>query len=147
MGQSPAVTEVFQLIYHSQPFGFDEGILNGILVSARRNNVRDDITGALICRADVYLQLLEGPRQAVEATFGRIRRDDRHLEVQRCLAMPAAARLFPAWAMRDDPARSWMWTADEVHGGAIARASEASLRAVFARVAAESPTSNVSSAL
>ena len=33
-----------QLIYRSHPFGFDSAMLAGILVRARHNNSRDDIT-------------------------------------------------------------------------------------------------------
>jgi hypothetical protein len=127
-----------QLVYASRPFGFDAAMLNGILSDARRLNPPNDVTGALICRADLYLQLLEGPEDAVEATFARIARDDRHLEVQRLVSRPIAQRLFPDWAMRDDPARSWMWTQQEVANGALERATEAEVVAVFERLAAES---------
>jgi hypothetical protein len=41
-----------QLIYTSRPFGFDAGTLDDILISARRHNRANGITGALICRAD-----------------------------------------------------------------------------------------------
>ena len=75
------MTDLIQLIYSSKPFGFDEAALNGILLTARRNNPRDAITGALICRHDLYLQLLEGPQAAVEARYSSIAHDDRHLEV------------------------------------------------------------------
>jgi hypothetical protein len=51
---------LFRAVYSSRPFGFDSAILNGILVDARRSNERDGITGALICRGDIYLQWLEG---------------------------------------------------------------------------------------
>jgi hypothetical protein len=71
-----------QLIYRSQPFGFDNAMLAGILLEARRNNLRDDITGALICRHDLYLQLIEGPADAIDALYGRIVADDRHVDVQ-----------------------------------------------------------------
>ena len=54
-----------QLIYASRPFGYDELTLVGILASARRNNERDGITGALICREDLFVQLLEGRRDLV----------------------------------------------------------------------------------
>jgi Sensors of blue-light using FAD len=110
---------LIRLIYCSRPFGFDEAMLNGILSDSRRCNERDAITGALICRADVYLQLLEGPEAAVDATFARIVKDNRHLEVNLLSRVPVTDRLFPAWAMRDDPARSWMWTQKEVAAGAI----------------------------
>ncbi|GJE60502.1 BLUF domain-containing protein [Methylobacterium trifolii] len=126
-----------RLIYASRPFGFDQAMLNGILIEARRCNARDGITGALICRADLYLQLLEGPAAALESVYARIARDDRHVEVTRLLHEPATERLFPDWAMRDDPARSWMWTQAEVADGAVARASRDDLLGVFARLAAE----------
>ena len=70
-----------QFIYASRPFGFDDRALTGILASARRNNARDGITGALICREDLFLQLLEGPRTVVEALYQRIRRDDRRSDI------------------------------------------------------------------
>ena len=70
-----------QLIYASQPFGYDDLTLVGILASARRNNARDGITGALICRPDLFMQLLEGRRDVVTAAFSRIMRDERHVDV------------------------------------------------------------------
>jgi hypothetical protein len=126
---------VTQLIYCSQPFGFDDAMLNGILLQARRNNPRNDLTGALIVRGDLYLQLLEGPQAAVDATFARIARDDRHLGVRLLVREIVAERLFPAWTMRDDPAQSWLWSAAEVADGALERASVAALRQVFERLA------------
>lgn len=126
-----------RLVYVSKPFGFDEAMLNGILAQARHCNARDGLTGALICRADIYLQLLEGPDAAIEATYTRIVVDNRHLDVHRLIHEPSPERLFPAWSMRDDPARSWMWTQQEVAAGATATASRDEILAVFARLAAE----------
>ncbi len=131
------MTDLIQLIYSSRPFGFDEAALNGILSDARYHNGRDGITGALVCRSDIYLQLLEGPRAAVEAAYARIVRDDRHVEVRRHVSTPVPSRLFPSWAMRDDPARSWMWSRAEIADGAIDRASRDDLLGVFARLASE----------
>ena len=128
--------ELTQLIYASQPFGFDDAMLNGILRDARRWNVREGITGALVCRADIYLQLLEGPPPAIDAAFARIGRDDRHDDVRLLLRRTVTDRLFPAWSMRDDPARSWFWTPAQITAGDHERASEAELLAVFVRVAA-----------
>lgn len=123
-----------RLIYASRPFGFDSAMLAGILLDSRRCNARDDITGALIVRADLYLQLLEGPTDAVQAAYARIRRDDRHTELRRLVTRQTDVRMFPGWAMRDDPARSWMWTQDEVAAGAVESASEAEVEAVFTRL-------------
>ena len=126
-----------QLTYASRPFGFDDAMLAGILLDARRCNTRDGITGMLICRADLYLQLLEGPGAAVDAAYRRIAADDRHMDLRLLTRREADDRLFPDWAMRDDPARSWLWTKAEVDDGALTRASADDIVAVFRRLAAE----------
>lgn len=130
-----------QLIYASKPFGFDDLVLRGILTTARANNARDGITGALVCRHDLFLQLLEGPRDRVESLFARICEDDRHVDVRRISAseIADAARLFPGWSMRDDPARSWMWSPEAVSDGAADRATAEEVLEVFSRLAAEAP--------
>lgn len=128
---------VVQLIYASRPFGFDQATLNGILSQSRRCNARDGITGALICRADVYMQLLEGSAEALDATYARILSDDRHLEIRRLSYHTVADRLFPRWAMRHDPARSWMWSQAEVENGAIDQATYLQALRIFERLAAE----------
>lgn len=128
---------MIQLIYASQPLGFDVSDLRAILVTSRRCNERDDVTGALICRADLYLQLLEGPQEMVDAAFQRIARDRRHVDVKVLSRREVTERLFPRWAMRDDPARSWMWTQGEVNAGAVDRATEAEAVAIFERLARE----------
>lgn len=128
---------LMQLIYTSRPFGFAPETLDDILLSARRHNRENGITGALICRADLFIQLLEGPRSAVTRTFSRIIQDDRHLDVALLHADDLETRLFAGWDMRDDPPRSWMWTQAEVRAGAAREASAASVRAIFTRIAQE----------
>ena len=131
---------VMQLIYMSEPFGFDASILAGILTDARRNNRRDGITGALICRQDIYLQMIEGEPGVIDAAFARIAVDNRHLAVTELWRGDVTARLFPDWDMLDDPARSWLWSADEVAHSAVTAAEPHQLRAVFERVAVETGT-------
>lgn len=126
-----------QIIYSSRPFGFTASVLDDILTVSRARNARDDITGTLICRGDMYLQLLEGPPDAIAATYARIIADDRHLEVERLVSRPVSQRLFPKWAMRDDPPQSWMWTQEEVAAGAIQSATLAEILAIFERLSAE----------
>jgi len=134
--EQPTIT---QLIYFSHPFGFDDLALTGILASAARNNPRDDITGALICREDLFMQLLEGPADKVNEAFERIRKDDRHTRVTLVGREQVAKRLFPDWAMRHDPAQSWMWSRDDVTAGAAERATAPEFVAIFTRLAAAPP--------
>jgi hypothetical protein len=125
-----------QLIYASQPFGFDSAMLAGILVRSREKNRAADITGALICRHDLYLQLLEGPEAAIEAIYARIVKDDRHLAVSMLLSRTIDQRMFPEWAMLDDQMPSLTWSAAEVAGGILEAATPEMLLGVFERVAA-----------
>ena len=125
---------LFRAIYTSRPFGFDGGVLSGILMDARRANLRDGITGALICRADIYLQWLEGPEDKVRDTIARIQRDDRHLEVTLHVAETVPERIFAEWAMLHDPAATWIWSQDEVADGAVERATPEEITAFFLRL-------------
>jgi hypothetical protein len=128
---------LIQLTYASQPFGFNGPALAGILLDARRCNSRDSITGALICRDDLFLQMLEGPEDKVEATLKRITKDDRHLNVRLMShkAIPDHGRLFPNWAMRDDPAQSWVWSRTDIDNGALDRATGTDVVTIFERLA------------
>jgi hypothetical protein len=128
-----------RLVYRSQPFGFEAAMLAGILSAARRNNPKLGITGALVCRHDVYLQLIEGPSDAIAGLYARILKDDRHLDVRLLLEEDMNERLFPAWAMLDDEAPSLFWSADDVAEGALESASPDRLLAPFIRLSTAHP--------
>jgi hypothetical protein len=123
--------DLFRAIYTSRPFGFDEAILSGILMDARRANNRDGITGALICRADIYVQWLEGPEEQVRNALKRIERDDRHLEVKVHVAERVPERVFGEWAMLHDPAATWFWSQRDIDDGALDRAIPEEITAFF----------------
>lgn len=114
-------------------------MLAGILSAARRNNPQQGITGALICRHDVYLQLIEGPAEAIDSLYARILSDDRHTNVDLLLTEDMGERMFPAWAMLDDEAPSLFWSAQDVAAGALEKASPEELRAPFLRLSAAHP--------
>ncbi|MFC5556033.1 BLUF domain-containing protein [Methylobacterium iners] len=70
-----------------------------ILEVSRINNARVGVTGALLFNSGCFAQVLEGPQEAVEATFERIQRDDRHGEVSLMSVGPIADRCFTNWSM------------------------------------------------
>lgn len=125
---------VYRAIYTSRPFGFDIGTLSSILVHAQRVNPNVGITGALICREDVYLQLLEGPEDEVKKTMERIRGDDRHVEFQVHSEKTVPERMFGKWAMLHDPAATWIWSRAEVRADAIERTTEAEVEGFFEKL-------------
>ena len=112
-----------QVIYVSKPVGFDEEILNSILTLSRFNNEKNQITGALICRSDLYLQYLEGPAHKIDSVYSKIKIDDRHEDVRLLEDGRSRRRLFSNWAMRGEPVKDWIWTEKEVSNGALERLS------------------------
>src|SRR5689334_17418274 len=70
-----------------------------ILLASRRNNERAEITGALLATDRRFAQVLEGERAAIEATYRRIARDERHTGIMQLLADAIAARQFAEWSM------------------------------------------------
>lgn len=128
---------LLRIVYSSQPFGFDEATLAGILLDARRCNARDGVTGALICRREVFLQLLEGPERDVRATFARIERDDRHMDVALHMSAPASERMFGDWAMLHDPARSGLLPPPDAIGEGAHRFTPVQAMGIFSALAAD----------
>ena len=114
---------IYRLIYKSKPFGYDQAILNGILSDAINYNSKNNITGALICREDIYL------------TFEKISKDDRHLEIELLLKEYCNKRIFPGWNMKDDPARTWFWNKDEINSGIFNKIPKIEIIEVFEKIA------------
>jgi hypothetical protein len=73
--------------------------MEDILVISAANNRRDGITGFLVCDGHEFAQVLEGPREEVEACFFRIRADRRNAEAALRELSWADERAFPRWSM------------------------------------------------
>lgn len=73
--------------------------LESILFVSRKNNTEADITGMLLYREGSFIQVLEGPKSAVEDTYSIIQKDKRHRNVSKLYESNIAHRDFPNWAM------------------------------------------------
>ncbi|WP_421789270.1 BLUF domain-containing protein [Hyphobacterium sp.] len=92
--------ELSRLVYVSQAVvPMHEGALEDILSAARDNNSRHKITGLLLFDGAHFMQLLEGPTEAVEQTFSAIIKDKRHKGVVRIASETGVNRQFPGWSM------------------------------------------------
>jgi hypothetical protein len=76
-----------------------EGQVEPILAQARRNNPEMGITGVLCHGGDVFLQVLEGGRAAVNALYNRIVCDRRHQAVTLLHYEEIVERRFSGWTM------------------------------------------------
>ncbi len=73
--------------------------ISHILETARKNNSRVNVTGALLFSRDHFAQVLEGPQKAVEAIFERIQHDTRHGDVTILESLTSEQRDFSEWSM------------------------------------------------
>lgn len=81
----------------SYPFTDDD--LANLLMTSRSNNARLGITGMLLHREGRFIQVLEGPDEAVRERLAVIARDPRHTAVHTIVDERVEDRLFPAWTM------------------------------------------------
>ncbi|MGI8714897.1 MAG: BLUF domain-containing protein [Solirubrobacteraceae bacterium] len=93
---------VFRLIYNSHSLiapDQSQSELGAIFTTARRNNKRLGVTGALVITEEAFVQALEGDESVVRDLFDGISRDERHDRVKVVEAQTVAARTFGRWAM------------------------------------------------
>lgn len=58
-----------------------DGDVDAIMKISREENRKRGVTGMLVYGGDYFLQCLEGSREAVNATYHHIVKDDRHEEI------------------------------------------------------------------
>ncbi|WP_300531786.1 BLUF domain-containing protein [Maricaulis sp.] len=74
-------------------------MLKGILSAGIHNNPQAGLTGALVFDGIHFIQILEGMRSRVWATFKRIESDPRHCDVVLAGFLEVPERLFPNFAV------------------------------------------------
>lgn len=89
-----------QLVYYSHSTQeMSQKSLDEILQKARAYNSAKGITGMLLYRGGVFLQLLEGPQTSVLDLYNRIMGDQRHHQVKTLILQQSLTRIFPDWSM------------------------------------------------
>ncbi|MDE1948101.1 MAG: BLUF domain-containing protein [Burkholderiales bacterium] len=79
--------------------GFDRDELVAILRRSQPHNAAQGITGALCFSGEVFLQVLEGGRGAVNRLYNRIAADPRHRDVELLSYAEVPERRFAGWTM------------------------------------------------
>ncbi|MFI3121601.1 MAG: BLUF domain-containing protein [Methylococcaceae bacterium] len=91
---------MLRILYFSQSTDAisDEQVQN-IMTSSQRNNPAIGITGVLVHGGGLFMQVLEGPEQAVLRTYAKILDDQRHKNCQIIYITPTDKRIFEGWSM------------------------------------------------
>ncbi len=74
-------------------------VMDSILEQSRRNNPRNGITGMLCVSGDVFIQVLEGGRDAICELYKSIVSDPRHTSVRLLVYEEITERRFGSWTM------------------------------------------------
>jgi hypothetical protein len=89
-----------RLLYASRPSApLTTAVIDSILAQSRAHNPRLGITGVLCYSQDLFLQVLEGSRDAVCELYNTIVRDERHDHVRILSYEEIAERRFGNWTM------------------------------------------------
>ncbi len=74
-------------------------LVNSIMAQSRLNNPSQGLTGILCFSGDIFIQVLEGSRTAVNALYSHILKDPRHTGVQILHFEEITERRFAGWTM------------------------------------------------
>jgi hypothetical protein len=104
---------LLRIVYASQALGTADAAtraaeVRAILGTARAHNAAHDITGLLIVANGHFVQVFEGPHDAVDALYRKIGGDAKHWDVALLSRVETLGRSFGAWSMglleRTEPA-------------------------------------------
>ena len=89
-----------RLLYASHAVeAINQEALVAILRKSKANNPGTGITGVLCFSEGIFLQVLEGGREAVNKLYNRISNDNRHTEVTLLCYDEIGERRFAGWSM------------------------------------------------
>jgi len=94
------MNNLIRIVYISvatKPFSEDD--LLHLLAKCRSSNTEKSITGQLIYSDGSFMQVLEGPEAAIDATYNKIKDDPRHKNVQLIERDVIQERQFRDWSM------------------------------------------------
>lgn len=91
---------VFHLLYVSKATSpLKQEDVDNILDISSANNKKINVTGILLYRMGIFIQLLEGDEPEVRTLYAKIELDSRHRNSEILLEFTDNDRLFPQWYM------------------------------------------------
>jgi Sensors of blue-light using FAD len=88
-----------RLLYASRAVDTQPDAIEGILAKSREFNPSSGITGILCYGGGIFLQAIEGGRNAVSDLYGHIQQDKRHKDVVLLHYEEISERRFSGWTM------------------------------------------------
>ena len=123
-----------RVIYVSERTDTSMACLSDIIASSKKNNRKSGITGCLLSGRNSFLQLLEGPNQAIDTLYLRISADSRHKNVLKLNDEEIDERLFSTWLMKLAPFDDLEWSDKEFESGNFLKITNEQALNVFIRL-------------
>jgi hypothetical protein len=99
-GENGEANQIIQIIYTSTavaPFSTEQ--LKALLTKARKHNHSLHISGMLVYDDGFFIQVLEGPENAVNELFSLIEKDPRHNKIRLLFRQQLTEKEYEEWSM------------------------------------------------
>ena len=130
-----------RVIYVSEKVGSSEQDVADIVNTSTQNNPRKGITGCLLEGSNSFLQILEGPSNAIKSLYEAISEDNRHTNVKRLCDEPLNTRLFSDWSMKSDKYNQMEWGDSALNAGNFVNLSADAAKNIFTRISEQGESS------
>ena len=130
-----------RVIYVSEKVGSSEQDVTEIVKASAQNNPSKDITGCLVEGQNSFLQILEGPSDAIKGLYKTISEDSRHTNVTRLYDEPIGTRLFSDWSMKSDNYNQIEWGDPSLNAGNFLNISADAAKNIFTRISEQAESS------
>ena len=127
-----------RVIYVSEKFGSSETDVVDIVNASTQNNPSKGITGCLLEGKNSFLQILEGPSDAIRGLYNTISKDNRHTNVKRLCDEPLEMRLFSDWSMKYNDYNQMEWSDATFNAGNFVNMSVDAAKNIFTRISEQS---------
>ena len=130
-----------RVIYVSEKVGSSEKDVADIIDASTQNNPSKDITGCLLEGKNSFLQILEGPSDAIKSLYNTISEDNRHTNVNRLCDELLDTRLFSDWSMKSDNFNQIEWGDPALNAGNFVNISADAAKNIFTRISEQAESS------
>ena len=130
-----------RVIYVSEKVGSSEQDVADIVNASTQNNPSKDITGCLLEGSNSFLQILEGPSDAIKSLYKTISEDNRHINVKRLCDEPQNTRLFSDWSMKSENYNQMEWGDAALDAGNFVNISADAAKNIFTRISEQAESS------
>ena len=139
--ESKLSEQLRRVIYVSEKVGLSEQDVADIVNASTQNNPSKDITGCLVEGKNSFLQILEGPSDAIKGLYTTISEDNRHSNVKRLCDEPVDTRLFSNWSMKSENYNQMEWGDSALNAGNFVKISADAAKNIFTRISEQGESS------